>query len=126
MVEKQNINLNEPSVLELLSSQLTALACDFVFKANTNVYCIYPALRESRRLIEGIRHVVIMISVCYGTIFMSYFISEVIIGINSKSLPLLTKYQLLALIFFIVPLSCMMCFGRPWNNDMLMQRSVLN
>jgi magnesium-transporting ATPase (P-type) len=92
MVEKQNINLNEPSILEMLSSQLTALACDFVFKANTNVYCIYPALRESRRLIEGIRHVVIMCSVCYGTIFMSYFISEVIIGINSKSLPLLTKY----------------------------------
>mmetsp|Transcript_5318 Transcript_5318/g.8208 ORF Transcript_5318/g.8208 Transcript_5318/m.8208 type:complete len:115 (+) Transcript_5318:3875-4219(+) len=46
----EHINLNEPSKLEKLSSSLTALGCNFVFDANTNIYCIFPAFREARRL----------------------------------------------------------------------------
>jgi hypothetical protein len=49
-MDEKGINFNEPSILEQLSSALTALACDFVFKANTNIYCIFPAFREARRL----------------------------------------------------------------------------
>jgi len=77
------IELKEPSILEKLSRDLTALACTFVFEANTNIYCIYPALRESRRLQLGIKLTMLMSFITYITLLMIYFISEIILGINS-------------------------------------------
>lgn len=44
----------EPSKLERLSAAINALACTFVFDANTNIYCFYPVFREARRLREGV------------------------------------------------------------------------
>jgi hypothetical protein len=85
-------NLNEPNILEKLSSSLTALACDFVFEANTNIYCIFPAFREARRLRQSLEMCILMATVSYSTLLFTYFISEVVLGINSIEHPLLTKY----------------------------------
>lgn len=126
VVGKKGIAMNEPSTIERLSSALTALACDFVFEANTNIYCIFPALREARRLRQGIEQTILMSIVCYSTLFLAYFISEMVLGINSITYPLLSKYQLMALVIIIFPTSCLLCLARPWNLEILMKRSVLN
>jgi hypothetical protein len=67
-----------------------------------------------------------MSTVCYSTLFLTYFISEMILGINSITHPLLSKYQLMVLIAIIFPTSCLLCLARPWNLEVLMNRSVLN
>lgn len=120
------ISSNEPSALEQLSSHLTALACDFVFKANTNIYSIYPALREARRLTEGCRQMILMSTQSFGTIFLSFFISEVLLGIDSKKVPLLNNYHTLLLILVIIPVTSLLCLARPWDLRNYMTRSVIN
>ena len=77
------MELKKPSILEKLSRDLTALACTFVFEANTNIYCIYPALRESRRLKLGIELTCLMATTSYLTLYLTFFISEIFLGINS-------------------------------------------
>ena len=118
--------LNQPTLLETLSRELTALACTFVFDANTNIYCIYPAFREARRLKQGIEQTFLMIVFCYLTIFLTYFISEIILGIDCVQYPLMSHYQLLILMFLFLPASSLLCLTRQWNMESLMTRSVLN
>lgn len=82
--------MKEPSIVERFSSALTALACTFVLGANANIYQIFPALREARRLKMGIEATMLMTFCCYGTILMAYMISEIVLGINSYENPLLS------------------------------------
>lgn len=122
----RDVNFNEPTTIEKLSAALTALACTFVFEADTNIYCIYPALRESRRLRQGIEQAILMSFVCYCTLFLSFFISEIVLGIDSYQFPLLHKYQILILTVVIIPFTCFTCLARPWKTQQLIKRSVLN
>ena len=82
--------MKEPSIVERFSSALTALACTFVLGANANTYQIFPALREARRLKMGMETTILMTFVSYGTLLLSYMISEVLLGINSHENPLLS------------------------------------
>jgi hypothetical protein len=75
--------LRAPSIIERLSGALTALACTFVFDANSNVYCIYPALREARRLKLGIEVAALMSLSAYQFVFLTYFFSEMIFGFQN-------------------------------------------
>jgi hypothetical protein len=109
-----DFKLNEPTKLEKLSAALTALACTFVFEDNTNIYCIYPAFRESRRLRQGIEQGTLMSLVCYWTLFLSIFISEMVLGIDCVTSPLLAKYQVIILSVLIIPASCLTTLARPW------------
>lgn len=68
----------------------------------------------------------IMSLVSYWTLFLTLFISEIILGIDSKEFPLLSKFQLLALLMIIFPVSSFMCVGRNWKTKYMMERSVLN
>ena len=120
------MELKKPSILEKLSRDLTALACTFVFEANTNIYCIYPALRESRRLKLAIELTLLMATTSYLTLYLTFFISEMFLGINSVQYPLLAKwqYQLLLVLFF--PCICLSCLQSPWIQDIFMKRMVLH
>ena len=109
------MELKKPTILEKLSRDLTALACTFVFEANTNIYCIYPALRESRRLKLGIELTMLLAILSYCTLYMTFFISEMILGMNSVQFPLLAKWQYLVLLFVIFPFSCLSCLQSPWS-----------
>ena len=120
------MELKKPSILEKLSRDLTALACTFVFEANTNIYCIYPALRESRRLKLAIELTLLMAITSYLTIFLAFFFSEMVMGVNSMEYPLLAKWQYLVLLVLIFPLSCLSCLQSPWIQDIFMQRMVLH
>ena len=85
-----------------------------------------PALREARRLNGASYIVYIMAHICYTTLITSYLISEVILGIDSRQLPMINDYHLLILVFAVIPLSCLSCLDVPWDYDVLMKRMVLN
>jgi CRP-like cAMP-binding protein len=44
----------QPTRFDQLASAINALACTFVFDANTNVYCFFSVFREARRLRESV------------------------------------------------------------------------
>jgi hypothetical protein len=62
----------------------------------------------------------------FGTIFLSFFISEVLLGIDSKKVPLLNNYHTLLLILVIIPVTSLLCLARPWDLRNYMTRSVIN
>ena len=118
--------LKDPSLIERFSGALTALGCTFVLSANNNVYCFYPALRESRRLKLGIELAFIMAHITYGSLAGAYIISEVLLGIDGQKYPLIAQYHFYCLILVVFPLICISCLAIPWNMEILMKRMVMN
>lgn len=67
-----------------------------------------------------------MICFCYLTLILTYFISEMILGIDSNQYPILLHVHLIVLMFIILPATSLLCLARQWNQEGLMKRSVLN
>lgn len=72
-----------PNKLEELSKAINSLACTFVFDANTNIYCFFPAFREARRLRESVEQASMMAIFLYLTVLTILFI-DLIIGMKNS------------------------------------------
>lgn len=64
----------KPSKLERLSAAINALACTFVFDANTNIYCFFSVFREARRLRESVESASLLAIFLYIIVFLVLFV----------------------------------------------------
>lgn len=97
-----------------MSTALNALACTFVFAANTNLYCFYSAFREARRLRESVEQAMILAIFSYllvnGVLFMDLFL-----GLNS----IIIEAEALYILYLMTPILSFACLSRPTKNSVM-------
>jgi hypothetical protein len=110
----------KPSKWERLSASINALACTFVFDANTNIYCFFSVFREARRLRESVEQASILAIALYMVVFFTLLI-DLILGLDHY----ISQIETLYLLFLSIPAGAFTCLYRPTKNS-IMKRHVLN
>jgi hypothetical protein len=110
----------KPTKLENLSAAINALACTFVFEANTNIYCFFSVFREARRLREGVEQALLLTLFIYMTLFLVLFV-DLVLGFHHYC----EELEVLFILLIFVPAFALSCMSRPTKNS-VMKRHVLS
>ncbi|CDW88835.1 transmembrane protein [Stylonychia lemnae] len=110
----------QPNKLEKLSAAINALACTFVFDANTSIYFFFSVFREARRLRESVEQASLLSIFIYLMLFL-IFLLDLCLGLYNY----IDQLETLYILFVFVPLFSFSCMSRPTKNS-IMKRHVLS